>query len=280
MTQLISGHTKLIAHIGVPTESFRAPMIYNPYFQARDIDAVVMPMGCEASDYAEFLPLVTRLRNFIGAVITMPHKVTSVALLDEVSTTARICGACNAIRRSEDGRLIGDMFDGQGFTRGLLRKGRTIRGASALIVGSGGAGSAIAAALAEAGAARLGLFDVNSAATNQLAHRLRHHFPHLALTAGSNDPAGWEIVVNATPLGMDAGDAMPVDIDRISPDCFVGEVVMKQAETAFLTAARARGCSIQIGTDMLFEQIPAYLEFFGLPTTSPDELRRVARVRY
>ncbi|MGR3448788.1 MAG: shikimate dehydrogenase family protein, partial [Paracoccus sp. (in: a-proteobacteria)] len=109
---MISGHTKLIAHLGVPTESFKAPMIYNPWFEARGIDTVVVPMGCETADFPAFMPLLARLRNFVGALITMPHKVAVVDLLDQVSTAVRICGACNAVRRDEAGALIGDMFDG------------------------------------------------------------------------------------------------------------------------------------------------------------------------
>jgi len=88
------------------------------------------------------------------------------------------------------------------------------------------------------------------------------------------------VVVNATPMGMNAGDPMPMDIDRIAPTTFVGEVVMKTEMTAFLLAAQARGCRFQVGTDMLFEQIPAYLEFFGFRTTTPDELREVAEISY
>ena len=280
MTQLISGHTSFIAHLGVPTESFRAPMIYNPYFEAREIDVVVVPMGCEVEDYAAFLPLLSRQRNFIGALVTMPHKMTTPALLDEASTTVQICGACNAVRRDVNGKLVGDMFDGEGFTRGLKRKGRTIEGSSALVVGAGGVGSSIAASLAESGVSRMGLFDINAESTGRLAAKLRQHYPLIDITRGSNDPAGWDIVINATPLGMMAGDPMPLNVDRLSPDTFVGEVVMKQEETAFLTAARERGCLTQIGTDMLFEQIPAYLEFFGLPTTTPEELRKFARIHY
>ncbi|MDO5706183.1 MAG: shikimate dehydrogenase, partial [Paracoccus sp. (in: a-proteobacteria)] len=260
-------------------ESFKAPMIYNPWFAARGIDAVVVPMGCEVADFPTFLPHVARLRNFAGALITMPHKVAVVGLLDEVSVTVRICGACNAVRRDADGRLIGDMFDGEGFLRGVLRKGRAVAGTSALIVGSGGVGSAIAASLARAGAARIGLYDLNGAAAEALAGRIRAAYP-VEVATGSNDPAGWDIVVNATPLGMGPGDPMPLDITRLSADSFVGEVVMKQEETAFLAAARARGCATQVGTDMLFEQIPAYLEFFGYPTTTADELRSLAQVRY
>ena len=113
-----------------------------------------------------------------------------------------------------------------------------------------------------------------------LAERLRQPYPALFVTVGSNDPAGFDLVVNATPMGMNAGDAMPMDISRIDSDAFVGEVVMKTEMTAFLTAAQTQGCRVQIGTDMLFEQIPAYLEFFGFPSTTPDVLRSVAQLSY
>ncbi|MGB9055373.1 MAG: shikimate dehydrogenase, partial [Pseudolabrys sp.] len=114
----ISGRTKLIAHLGHPTESFKAPMIYNPYFDRYNIDAVVVPMGCKADDYAAFLKLVFKLSNIHGALVTMPHKVTTIPLLDEVMTTAKVAGACNAIRLGPGGTLVGDMFDGEGFVRG------------------------------------------------------------------------------------------------------------------------------------------------------------------
>ncbi|RNF35266.1 shikimate dehydrogenase family protein [Paracoccus methylarcula] len=277
---MISGHTRVIAHIGVPTESFKAPMIYNPWFEAMGIDTVVVPMGCETADFAGFLPLVARLRNFAGALVTMPHKVATVDLLDEASTAVRICGACNAVRRDPDGRLIGDMFDGEGFVRGAIRKGCEVAGASVLVVGTGGVGSAIAASLAGAGAARLDLYDINPASAERLASSLRKAYPEIEVTTGVNDPAGREIVVNATPMGMQEGDPMPLDVTRLDPGSFVGEVVMKREETAFLAAARGRGCRVQIGTDMLFEQIPAYLEFFGYPTTTAEELRQLATIRY
>ena len=170
------------------------------------------------------------------------------------------------------------MFDGEGFVRGVLRKGRAVEGASALVVGSGGVGSAIAASLAKAGVARLAVFDAGAAAMESLAGRLRTAYPALAVETGSNDPAGFDIVVNATPLGMKPGDPMPVEIERIAPSTFVGEVVMKEEITPFLAAVRARGCAFQVGSDMLFEQIPAYLEFFGLPTTTPEELRALSPV--
>ena len=102
--------------------------------------------------------------------------------------------------------------------------------------------------------------------------------PALELHVGSNDPDGCDRVVNATPMGMHAGDPLPMDLSRIAPTALVGEVVMRTEMTAFLAAARARGCTVQIGSDMLFEQIPVYLEFFGLPTTTPEVLRAVAQL--
>ena len=277
---MIDGRTELIAHIGFPTSTFKAPMIFNPYFARMSINAVVVPMGVKAEDYPPAFRSICRFTNMRGALITMPHKMSTVAMLDECSTAVQIAGACNAVRIADNGRLAGDLFDGEGFIRGILRKGRVLKGASVLLVGSGGVGSAIAASMAGAGVSRIGLYDVNAATLETLATRLLEHYPAVAVETGSNDPADYDVVVNATPLGMNAGDPMPIDIDRLNPESFVGEVVMKQEMTAFLKAAAHKGCQIQVGIDMLFEQIPAYLEFFGFPTTTPDVLRSLAQIEY
>ena len=210
----------------------------------------------------------------------MPHKVAVVDLLDEVSTAVKVAGSCNAVRRNADGKLVGDMFDGEGFVRGLKRRGQGVGGKTALVVGAGGVGSAIAASIAAAGASALALYDVSTPSQDALAGRLKRHYPALRVSTGSNDPSGFDLVVNATPLGMNPGDPMPIDVSKLAPETFVGEVVMKQETTAFLAAAKARGCRTQVGIDMLFEQIPAYLEFFGFPPTDADELRRLATVAY
>jgi shikimate dehydrogenase len=277
---MITGKTRLIVHLGYPTESFKAPMIYNPWFERKGIDTVVVPVGVQAPEYPIVLKALFETTNVHGALVTMPHKVTTLQLVDEVTTTAKIAGACNAILRRRDGSLLGDMFDGAGFVRGVERKGRQIAGARVLVVGCGGVGSAIAASLAVARPAVLGVYDMAGATAEALASRLRQHHPSLLVTTGSKDPDGYDIVVNATPLGMSPGDALPFDVSRISPTTFVGEVVMKEEYTPLLRAALDRGCSVQVGTDMLFEMIPAYLEFFGFGTTTPEELRSVATVQY
>jgi shikimate dehydrogenase len=277
---MLNGDTSIIAHVGYPTTTFKSPMIYNPWFEKRGINAAVVPLGVRGEDFGRAFPEICRFTNFHGALITMPHKISVIGLIDDASTAVKVAGSCNAVRRSADGRLVGDMFDGEGFVRGVARNGGSLSGKSVLVVGSGGVGSAIAASTAAAGAAEIGLYDVGASSMEALAERLKQNYPDLKVSLGSNDPNGFDVVVNATPLGMKAGDPMPVDVSRLSPSTYVGEVVMKQETTAFLAAAQARGCTTQVGIDMLFEQIPAYLEFFGFPSATPSELREVAEVDY
>jgi shikimate dehydrogenase len=276
---MISGKTTLIAHLGYPTHSFKAPLIYNPWFDSKGIDAVVVPMGVKAEDYPEFFRYLFKLTNIRGALVTMPHKVTTTELVDELTPTAQVAGATNAVLLRDDGTLLADQFDGAGFVRGVQNKGFDLSGKRALTVGAGGVGSAIVASLAGAGVSAIGIFDSNDAAVEGLAKRINEHYPEIEVVTGSKDPEGYDIVVNATPLGMNDDDPLPMDVNRIAPSTFVGEVVMKQEITPFLRAAQEKGCRIQVGKDMLFEQIPAYLEFFGFGSATPDELRAVAQIK-
>lgn len=277
---MINGSTELIAHIGYPTQTFKSPMIYNPFFEKHGINAIVVPMGCKPNDYPAFLKHIFALTNIRGALITMPHKIVTVGLLDDVTPTVRVTGACNAVKRLPDGRLVGDQFDGTGFVRGVMRKGLRLDGARVLVVGCGGVGCAIAASLAGAGISHISLFDVNTAASEALGQRIRDNHTAISVSTGSNDPVGFDLVVNATPMGMNEGDPLPIDVSRLDARTFVGEVVMRSEMTAFLTAAAAKGCKVQVGSDMLFEMIPAYLEYFGFPTATAAELRSVARLSY
>ena len=282
---MISGRTQVIAHLGYPTESFTAPMIYNPWFARRGIDAIVVPMGVKAEDYAALLRRLFRLSNIRGALVTMPHKVTTAAMIDEVSTAVEIAGSCNAILKRPDGSLEGDLFDGIGFTRAAKHQGFDFAGARCLIVGAGGVGLAIAAAIAPEQPQLIALHDIRDGVAASLAARLARHYPALDIRLGDNDTAGsdlatFDLVINATPLGMNAGDPLPLDPERLKPGALVGDVVLGAGVTPLLQAAARRGCRTLAGADMLFEQIPAYLDFFGFGTATVDELRAVAQISY
>ncbi len=273
---MITGRTLVIPLLGYPPDRFKAPMIYNPWFEAKEIDAVVVPIGVEAPHYESVFRTLFLTSNVPGALVTMPHKVTTTRLVDEMTPVARIAGACNAVLRRADGSLLGENFDGAGFVRAVRLKRRQIAGARALVVGCGGVGSAIAAALAADGLAAISLFDVDAAAADALAGRLRRHFPALQVATGARDPPGHAIVVNATPLGMREADPLPLDPARIDAGALVAEVVMTQEFTPLLRAAQARGCDVQVGMDMLYEMIPLYLAFFGFGASRAEELREIA----
>ena len=198
-------------------------------------------MGCKPEDYPAFLGASSRSPTSAVRSITMPHKVVTVGLLDEVTPTVQVAGACNAVKRLPDGRLVGDQFDGAGFVRGVLRKGLHLDGARVLVVGSGGVGCAIAASLAAAGVARISLFDVHTASADALGQRIRDNYPAIDVSTGSNDPAGFDLVVNATPMGMNEGDPLPMDVSRLDARTFVGEVVMRTEMTAFLQRRAGQG---------------------------------------
>src|SRR4029453_13796718 len=170
----------------------KAPLTDNPWFDHKGIDAVVVPMGIQAPEYPTFLRYLFKLTNIRGALVTMPHKVTTIGLVDEVTPTAEVAGATNAVLLRDDGTLLADQFDGAGFVRGVQRKGFDPTGKRALVVGAGGVGSAIVASLAAAGVGALGVFDPNDAATEGLARRITEHYPKIEVSTGSKDPEGYD----------------------------------------------------------------------------------------
>ncbi len=264
---IIRGTTRLYPVLGSPIAQVKAPMLYNPLFAASGVDAAVVPLEIAPQDYAMVFKALFKAVNVTGAMVTIPHKSSTVALLDGYSETVRIAGACNAVVRREDGTLYGELFDGIGFVRAAEKQGFSVKGAKCLVVGVGGAGAAIASALASAGASKVRLFDARAAQADKVAQHLKSYFPDTDIHVGSNKLAGFDLVVNATPLGMEPDDPLPIDIAQIEPTMLIAEIVMKREVTPMLAAALARGCRIVRGLEMLREQLPLYLEFFGLTST-------------
>jgi shikimate dehydrogenase len=247
----------------------------NAAFAAAGLDWVYVAFPAQAGRGGHAVKAARDL-GLAGLNVTMPFKADAAWACDELTPAASALGAVNVVTVDPAGRLLGSSTDGPGFVRAVREEGLEPTGRSALVCGAGGAARAIVVALAEAGA-----HVTVGARRRDAADTAAGLVPgaHGAVLA-EVDPGGFDLVVNATPLGMHAGDPLPVDVARIAPSAFVGEVVMKKEMTAFLEAVRERGCRYQIGTDMLFEQIPAYLEFFGFPTTTADVLRSVAQIRY
>lgn len=269
----IFGSTVLYPVIGYPVGQVKAPMLFNRVFAASGIDAACVPMEIAPLDLARVGPALFAVHNVRGAMVTIPHKPACVDFLDEASPAVRAAGACNAIVKRADGSLLGELFDGVGFVRGLKRAGMDPKGMRCLVVGSGGVGAAIAVALAEASAAALGIHDVNPASAARLAERLSTYTACREVFMASNDPQGFDLVVNATPLGLNETDPLPVPVERLASATVVADVVMKTDFTPLLRAAQVRGCKIHMGREMFLEMAPLYLSLFGYEGFSSEGIR-------
>jgi shikimate dehydrogenase len=259
----ISGRTRLYAIVADPVGHVRTPMVFNARFAARGQDAVLIPVHVAPAGLPAFFDAARVMRNLGGFVVTVPHKPASVALCDEVSELARAIGAVNTIRREADGRLCGDMFDGEGFLTGLRQEGIEPAGAAVYMSGAGGAANAIAFSLARAGVARLTLANRTRARAEELAARVRAHYPAVDVGVGSPDPTGHRLVVNATSLGLREGDPLPLDVERLTPDAIVAEIIMIPEQTRLLREAARRGCRVHLGRHMLDTQIELMARFMG-----------------
>jgi len=259
----VSGATRLYVLLGDPLDKARSPEYYNARFAARGIDAVLVPMAVAPADFDALIPALKAVRNLDGLIITMPHKQTVLAHLDRLGDAARRVGAANVARREADGQWFGDMYDGPGFVGGLRGRGIACEGRRVYLLGCGGVARAMAIALAEAGVARLRLYDPDFARAEALAATLRAQFPGLACALGPADPAQFDLAINATPLGMQPGDALPFDPSQLTPRTAVADVTTKPEITPLLAAARARGCPIATGRDMFEAQTLLAERLFG-----------------
>ncbi len=259
--QHITGTTQIFGILADPIHHVKTPQRINQLFGERRIDGVMVPMHVKPDELAQALQGLRMVRNLGGFVVTVPHKTAVVALCDEVAPEAREIGAVNVVRRTADGRLIGGMLDGEGFVGGLRSQGLEPGGRSVYLAGAGGAASAIAFALASAGVRCLTIANRTADKAQQLIDRIARHYPSLSMAVGSSDPAGHDLVINATSLGLRPGDALPLDVDRLEPQQIVAEIIMDPEETPLLLAARAKGCRIHHGAPMLASQIELMAAF-------------------
>jgi shikimate dehydrogenase len=253
MIPSLDGETRLHLIVGDPIAQTSSPAGLTREFAARNANAVCVPVHVAPGDFDAFMRAAKRVQNIDGFVITIPHKFAALAHCDETSDHARRLGAVNLLHRLGGGRWRGDMTDGTAMVAALRRAGFGPSGTRALVVGAGGAGSAVALALIEAGASALALADLDPFRRNAVARRLGK--PALVLIKeGPADPAGYTLVVNATPLGMKPTDPLPIDVTRLEPAGCVADLVTKPPMTALLEAARRCGCTFVTGEDVFAVQ--------------------------
>jgi shikimate dehydrogenase len=254
----IGGATRLFGILGDPVAVVRSPSWWNALFARLGTDAAFVPLQVSAADLPRAWAGLTAVGNIDGLVLTMPHKQAVLKLLDTLGPAARLVGAVNTVRRLPDGRWEGEMFDGEGFCSGLRARGIAPEGRRVRQKGCGGAGRAIAFALARAGVASLALEDAVPGRAEALAAEVTAAFPSVA-TTGTPD-----LLVNATPLGLAPGDPSPFDLVALSPACAVADVIPNPEVTPLVAAARAAGCATATGRDMFEGQARLAASYFGI----------------
>jgi len=260
----ITGTTRLYAILGDPLARVRSPERFNALFAQYGTDAVLVPAEVGAAGFDAAIAGFKSLRNCDGLIITMPHKQAMCKHVDELRDNGRLVGAINVARRMDDGRWIGDMFDGRGYVAALKRHGVEPAQKRVHLIGAGGVARAMAMALGKEGIASLTLRDLDANRALALARALAGAFPKVKVEAVSEDRYDVDILANATPLGLREGDPLPCDPLRIVANAVVSDVIPKPDITPLLAAARARGCTVVTGADMVEGQAGLVADFLGL----------------
>lgn len=261
---MIDGSTRLFFIVGDPIAQVKSPEAFNRVFAAAGLNAVLLPLNVDTNGVDAFMQGVKRTRNVDGIVMTVPHKFAGYRHCDEASERARFLQAANVLRPDADGRWRGDMVDGLGYVAALRKAGCEIKGRRVLLVGAGGAGCAIGEALIGAGVSSLAIHDEDAGRRDGLVELLAG-LGKSPVRAGSRDPAGADIVINATPMGMRPEDPLPVAVDHLAASMFVGDVITVPVVSPLLDAARERGCKTMTGAQMYDGVLDLMLEFFGSP---------------
>lgn len=260
----ISGKTRVCFIYGCPIEHVRTPQAFNALAERRGVDCVMAPLLVEPANLEPAFAQMRVLENVTGAVITLPHKQSAWRLCDLHTGRAEQCRAVNVVRRRPDGRLEGDMLDGAGFIAGMERRGLSVRGLRVLLAGAGGAAGAIAFALGAVGASEIAIHNRSDVHADALIARLKPAYPELTCRRADGDASGFDLIVNATPLGMQPDDPLPVSADGIGPGMVVAEAVMEPETTALLRLAAAAGARVHPGRAMLEGQLDLIADLLAI----------------
>jgi shikimate dehydrogenase len=255
----LSGATRVYAIVGDPIDQAGSPGLFNQAFRRVGAPAVLVPMQVAPADLPTLMATFRATRNWDGLVVTVPHKLAAVAMVDEVGPSGQRTGAVNAIRKDGD-RLVGDNFDGIGFIEGLHAKGHDLRRRSVLLIGAGGAGRAVAHALADAAVDRIAIYDVDSTRASTLAAAVAASTGISASVAFNQDVRAYDLIVNCAPTG----GKLEIDLAPARPETLVVDIVLKPAVTPLLAAAQSHGLKVHEGIHMLSGQVTALLAFFSL----------------
>lgn len=256
----LDGETALFPIVGDPIAQVKSPSLLTGIIAARGTNGLVIPTHVSPEKIDEYVIAMRNVQNVGGLVITVPHKSTALKLCDQPSERAKVIGSVNVMRKLPEGGWAGDNTDGRGYMDGVAARGFDIKGKRALLVGIGGAGSAVAYEILQRGASFLSIHDIDPARRDAMISKLDMIFPG-RIGVGSSDPAGFDFVANVTPVGMRQGDLMPVEADKLTGHEFVADAITKPEITPMLKIARDKGCNTMPGLGMFNAQADILVDF-------------------
>ena len=234
----VTGETRFIGLVGDPVSHVRSPEFYNPRLVRFGANVLLIPLHVPNEAFETTMPGLQHVGNFAGLILTAPFKERAARFADQILPLGTQVGAINAMRRDQDGRWTADIFDGIGLVRALDTMDASPAGKRVLLLGTGGAGRAIALSLAQAGCSALTLFDRNPEKVSRLAADIAHFYPACAVATSPTVTAeGHDIIVNATPVGMAPGDGLPTPLGPLDPACVVFDIVPKPDVTPLMAYA-------------------------------------------
>lgn len=261
---MINARSDVYWLLGHPVKQTVSPGLFNLAFDHAGHDAVMTALDVPPAQLAKALQLLRSASNVQGCLLTIPHKQAASACIDVFSERSLALGLVNIIRRTAKG-LEGDALDGQGFLGALSLHGQTITGQRALIIGCGGAGAASAWDALADGAKCVGLLDKDAKRREALARLLSHRFGASRVQSLPQVAGQWNIVLNASPLGMYAGDALPMTLDDLPTHALLLDATTPAQPSAWLTQASARGHNVIHGQDFTRGQTQAMAVYWHLP---------------
>ena len=258
---MINGRTEIFGILADPVHQVSTPELINRFFEERNENKVLIPYHVNKESIKVVIEGLRRTKNFKGAVITMPHKTNIVNLLDYKTEEVIQVNACNVIKRTEDGKIKGNMLDGKGFLKGLKKSNFTIKDKSVFLIGAGGAASGIAFSLCKSGINHLSIFNRTKSKAELLIKKLKAVNPNIRIDFSDKVTDKIDLLINGTSIGMKETDKLPISLNGLNKNTLVAEVIIRPEITITLKEAQKKGCKIHTGIHMLESQLELMVEF-------------------
>jgi len=271
----ITAQTRVLTLLGDPVTHSASPEIQNAAFRESGVDGVYVAVRCAAEDLSGFMHGLARAGG--GGNITLPHKEKAATLIDVPSEAVRRTGACNTFW-GVDGRVHGDNTDVDGFRRALrVFLDGPAKGIRVLLLGAGGAARAALLGLLDEGASEVLLFNRTSERARAVARRIGGSRARVVPLVQGLEGERFDLVVNATRLGLDPHDASPLDFARLGRAGAAMDLVYAHEKTPFVRAAERHGVRSTDGLEMLVQQGAASFERWWERPAPIDTMRAAIR---